>query len=56
MDGSLHANETLATVLEAFELKWIGALKRLQHSKDELNDKHFYRPLLVRTADSFLSF
>ena len=54
MDGSLYANKTLAPVLEAFQAKWIGALKRLKHSKDELNDKHFYRPLLVRTADLLL--
>ena len=33
--------------LDKLETDWINTLKRLTHSKDELNDKHLYRPLQV---------
>ena len=33
--------------LDELEKHWIFDLKRLTHSKDELNDKHFHRPLEV---------
>ena len=37
----------LNSTLDELEKHWIFDLKRLTHSKDELNDKHFHRPLEV---------
>ena len=47
--GFLDGNESITeAALEELEAHWIYDLKRLTHSKDELNDKHFYRPLQVK--------
>ena len=34
-------------ILKTFKEDWINALKRLTHSKSELNEKHMYRPIQV---------
>ena len=44
----LNGSEAITDeALEELEAHWIFDLKRLTHSKDELNDKHMYRPIQV---------
>ena len=41
------SEEILDASLLELEKDWINSLKRLTHSKDQLNDDHFYRPIKV---------
>ena len=44
LNGSIEIDDKS---LKKLEDDWTSALKRLTHSKDEINDKHLYRPIVV---------